>query len=338
MIAYYAHSHGYGHSNSAQEFARVFSFETVILTSSGFKFDDHLEVIQLASEDMAPLDYQKDIFNLPLYAHYLPKSQSNILYRNFQILEACLEYNIEFALIDVSVETAIQFRVAGIPYAYNKMLGNRDDAAHCMAYKGSEFLFAFYPKNMDNETNWHFRQKTMYLGFISKYKFMRNQPVNFVIGGNFKRLLIIVGKGGTMLNSNIVSKIGKQIPDVVITVVGIDNHLQEFENFVFTAYQKNLKKVILANDIVIASCGLNLTSEVLALKNKFICVPEKRPYQEQEIICERLIKNQLAVKLDIENIVRTIEFFNRLPYLYNLESLFGTMERFKNHVILNRYL
>lgn len=123
MIAYYAHSHGFGHSNSGQEFCRAFMDNSFVVTSSDFKFDPKIEVLKICNEDTKPKQYRKTLFNLPRYAHYLPKSKSKILFRNFQILESCISEDVKLALIDVSVETAVQFRIAGIPYAYHKMLG-----------------------------------------------------------------------------------------------------------------------------------------------------------------------------------------------------------------------
>ncbi len=338
MIAYYAHSHGFGHSNSGSQFCSIFRKNSVLITASAFDFKDNFEVVHIASEDCDYNTYKTTTYNLPRYAHYLPKSLPQLVYRNFQILEACLEYQVSFALVDVSVETAAQFRVAGIPYAYHKMFGERTDEAHSIAYSSSEFLYAFYPSLLEIPDCKVMGVKTHYLGFISRFKFRRLRHYKINVANDDLKILIIVGKGGTCLDLDKIKNLRKQLPNAKFTVVGLNSNKNKLKHIEILKFSQGLDSLMLKNDIVISSCGLNMTAEVLAVKNRFIAIAENRPFNEQKLMCKSLIKHKLVVAMDFQDIKKTVEEFNRLPFYKNLRSLFGSMKNFKNVEQLKPYL
>jgi UDP-N-acetylglucosamine transferase subunit ALG13 len=336
MIAYYAHSIGSGHSNCGQEFCKAFNDKALIITTIDFSFDKDVKVIKIEGEDVDHSEYLKSSYNLPTYAHYLPKSESKLLSRNFKILETCISENINFAIIDVSVETAIQFRIAGIPYAYHKMLGNRDDLPHQMAYEASEFLFALYPAVMESVTKSSTIEKTHYLGFISRFKF-REEPLNCNLRLNHSLNILIILSSDSNLSSQDIFEIAKQMPMYQFTVIG-QFKANQINNVSNIEYTRNIADIILNHHIVIASCGLNMTSELLALKNKFIAVVEDRCYNEHIEMMKGLKRNNLAVELDVTNFKKTISDYLNLPKVENLKSYFGSMKDFKTIKEIKQFL
>ncbi len=329
MIAYYAHQQGYGHCNSAQEFFKSFPKKTIVITASDYNFDKNIEVVRTCNEDTNYTLYLETSENLPKYAHYLPKSVGNILHRNFQLLECCISEDVRFAIIDVSVETAIQFRIAGIPYAYHKMLGNREDLPHQMAYDASEFLFAYYPKVFENSKNLSLLNKTYYLGFISRYKFKKKILKLDKNDDKAYSILILIGKGGTQIDSQLVKSLCNQMPKSEFTLVGDIRNLKSLKNLKILTFTPSIKKLIIENDMVIGSCGLNLTAEILSLKHKFIAFVEDRAYMEQQYVLNGLIQEKLAVELNSKDIKTSVQELIELPDHPNLESLFGKMSDFK---------
>jgi len=325
MVAYYAHSQGFGHCSAAERFCERFPKQALVLTASNYNFNSSVKVMRIPNEDCEVKHYASMTDNLPKYAHYLPKSQRNLLLRNAKILNTCVERKINFAMVDVSVETAIQFRVAGIPYAYHKMMGKRTDEAHQIAFGAAEFLFARYPKQL-NFNNAAFTNKTQYLGFVSRYEYRENTSTFIRKPHHNTAVLIVAGKGGSSINKELIEKLVLQMPECRFTVIGIQCNANKSANIKYVPFTKTLDTIVLEHDVVISSCGLNLTAELLALKNKFIAVPEKRPYQEQEYICEALVSLGLAVRLDANNFVETMETYNHLEIAEDLPSYFGTME------------
>ncbi|MDT0293014.1 hypothetical protein ACFQ3R_09940 [Mesonia ostreae] len=336
MIAYYAHSIGSGHSNCGQEFCKVFKNRALVITTSNFKFDEDIKVITIEGENVTHSEYLKTTHNLPKYAHFLPKDHLKILFRNFKILESCISEHINFAVIDVSVETALQFRIAGIPYAYHKMLGNRDDVPHQIAFEASEFLFALYPVQMETETRKSLLKKIYHIGFISRFPFKKqNLDININLNSELKILIILSSE--TKLSSTDLHTLCNQMKNSQFSIISNLN-VVNIKNATLLDYTRNLKPIILNHDIVIASCGLNMTSELLALKNKFIAIAENRYYDEHLETLKGLKKNNLAVELDVSNLKKTITEYLELPEVKNLKSYFGTMDSFKKIKILQPYL
>lgn len=338
MIAYYAHQQGFGHCNSAQEFCRAFPDKTVVFTASEYEFDKDIEVIRLSNEDTKYIEYLKTSHNLPRYAHYLPKSKQKILHRNFQILENCISENIRFALIDVSVETAIQFRIAGIPYAYHKMMGDRDDLAHQMAYEASEFLFAYYPKIFETSKNKTVLEKTYYLGFLSRFELKESISEHSFNDNSAFKILILVGKGGTQMTSEKILQICKQCPNYHFTLIGVHKKLKSLSNVTVIEFSTAIERLIQTHEIIISSCGLNLTAEILSLKQKFIAFAEDRAYDEQQHILKTLVREKLAVELNLQDVNQSIKQLLELPKYPNMKSLFGKISNFRNVPTLKKHL
>lgn len=332
MIAYYAHNHGNGHSNFANQFVKAKSKDSIIMTSSKFKFDN-VPIIKLTEEYMVEEDYIFNYLPLPEYAHYLPKNHLNLAIRNQEITTAIIQKNIGFAMIDVSVETAAIFRLSGVPYAYRRMIGNRNDKAHTIAYKAAEFLFAYYPKELEakNTPEWVIK-KTKYSGFLSRFNYEQNLDFITLAKKPISELniLILAGMGGTRINNDLIEKIAKETKSKSISVIGgINNYtIKNKANIYYLGYQQNIEEHIKAADLVISSCGLSLSSEILALKNKFIAVPEKRPFLEQELFCKSLVRDNLAVELNISNIYESIQQFLELKPNPNIATYFSSMHSF----------
>ena|SRR5680860_626315 len=133
MIGYYAHSHGSGHCNYANLFAKVFGKSLTVFTDRGHAFDMGTEVVLLENEDPDGSEYNRNIFPEPRALHYAPVNIAKITRRNSCILENVVSRNISLLIIDVSVEMAMLARVSSIPYAYVRLQGDREDVAHLLS-------------------------------------------------------------------------------------------------------------------------------------------------------------------------------------------------------------
>lgn len=336
MVAYYAHSHGFGHSNMADIFINKNKMNGVIITSSNYKFSNPFKVVKIPDEDTKPDEYESAYNNLPDYAHYLPKSNFKILDRAYKIIKTLRDYKIQFGFIDLSVETAALFRLASIPYAYNRLPGKRIDTAHTTAFRAAEFLYAAYPKFLETKESpkWMIK-KTKYLGFISKYPFQKNRHLHQQKNETLK-VLIVAGMGGSRINDTIINSFAERT-NTKVTVIGGVNASQNLTTVKYVSYATNLDAILLQNDIVVASCGLNLTAEILAIKNKFIAIPESRPYKEQETYCKALVKNNLVLpyEKDIERLIR--KYFQLVPNT-SLQGAFCNTKNILEYINLDSYV
>jgi len=331
MIGYYAHSHGSGHCVSGQYLAKNLDTEMTIFTSKNYNFSLHQnQVIYLDTEDQMEEEYSAALKNLPAYAHYLPKSHSGIKRRVAHLLNSIIERNINLLLVDVSVEVAALVRLASTPYLYCRMMGYRDDLPHTIAYNSAEMMFAFYPQVM--ESNIYFEKygsKTFYLGFISQYpvesKYFTHSNMNEPMG---LKISIITGQGGTKINESFINNVAAMLPECQVQIVGVLPEGKEFlPNVSPIGIVENIRKYVIESDVVIASAGMNLTAEVLALKNKFICIAEDRPYEEQISIVKKLVEAEVAVEIDQFDIRGAIIKYLRLPRRKEIGKWFCNVDR-----------
>ena len=104
MIGYYAHQHGSGHLNFARLFAKV--FENEICTFSSLKKPEALkgQFVRLADENPDGTASFTNQIAEPDYLHYSPVGQRSIQLRSAQILQEVVERNIQFMVVDVSVD------------------------------------------------------------------------------------------------------------------------------------------------------------------------------------------------------------------------------------------
>lgn len=297
MIAYYAHQHGNGHSNYAQIFAKSAGFKMPVFTSSKFKFDPLVEVLYMPAEDPDGTGVNADIIPPPDYLHYSPVGQKSIQERSAFFLKEVINRSISLVIVDLSVEIAALCRSSSIPYAYVRLPGKRDDPGHLQAFQGATFLLAYYPAELDGPDvpQW-IKRKTIYMGFFSKFinsKLYRAE--------NSHTVRVFTGNGG---NNNLIkqlSNIGNRFKGHAVEIYGMgtDSAYIDAENLSFMGIHEDPAVIMKDAAVLVANCGLNLTSEILSLGRSFISIPEDRPYGEQNSMHQFLTASGLA--LDMKN-------------------------------------
>lgn len=296
MIGYYAHQHGSGHLNFARLFAKV--FDDKICTFSSLKKPEALkgQFVQLADENPDGTARSENQIPVPDYLHYSPVGQRSIQLRSAQILKEVLERNIKLMIVDVSVEIAALMRASSIPYAYVKLPGHRDDAAHVQAFQGAVFILAYYPEEFESEqTPEWLRKKTIYLGFITDRKIGQQTTAN---SEEVNNILVISGGGGNERLLQAMDILPERFASAEINVIGMPEKNFTNARIRNCGYVQKFQNLLEEADLVVANCGLNSVTEILQAKKAFVVIPEERPYQEQETTANHLYQNGLAVDLD----------------------------------------
>ena len=74
-------------------------------------------------------------------------------------------------LVDVSVEVALLARLCGVPFAYLRQTGERDDPPHQLAYRWAAGLLAPFPEWLEpaRDAGLGPRAKTAYVGAITRF-------------------------------------------------------------------------------------------------------------------------------------------------------------------------
>lgn len=303
MIGYYAHSHGSGHCNYADIMGRIFGNELTVFTDRDHRFSSEVDVVKLENENPDGTEFDRNVYAEPRALHYAPVNMRKIARRNRSILDAIVQMDIRLLIIDVSVEVAMLARVSSIPYAYVRLQGDRGDLPHLNAYEGASFLIAYFPENMESPTTpFWVRKKTVYLGFVSKFSFdttSSRRPAEYPATGR-PVLLRINGFGGSA-----PMQLDRLHLHYDIYSIGPDSDSCECSEFVRLGVVDCTRAFIEHADVIIASCGANMTSEILTLQKRFVAVPEKRPYGEQEHMAKNLRRTGLAI--DISDYASTFE-------------------------------
>lgn len=302
MLGYYAHHHGSGHANYAQILSKAFAYESVVFTSSNFQFDEKINLEKLASEDPDGTGIDQKYIPPPAYLHYSPVGQKSIQLRSAQILNRIIREEVKLLVIDVSAEIAALARSASIPYAYVRLPGERKDPGHLQAFQGAVFLLAYFPEAFEssNTPAW-VKEKTIYLGFFNR--FSCNQKLKFKNQNSYlKNVCVISGKGGNEKLLRSLPKLQKRFSYSEINVYGAQVPSRQRGNLNFRKSAPNIMKTLQDADIIVANCGLNLTSEIIETGKPFLSIPENRPFGEQEYMHAFLLRNNLALDLDfVEN-------------------------------------
>ncbi len=302
MIGYYAHGQGSGHCNYAQLLADFLQEKLVVFTDSRFKFNEDVQVVKLSDEHIDGTEFNRKLYREPQSLHYAPINLRKITSRNSLLLQSVLNFDVKLLIVDVSVEIAMLARVSSIPYAYVRLMGERSDFAHTGAYQGAVFLMAYFPKEMEMEdTPEWIVEKTIYLGFISKYLFKaQSTPKPQVYNNNKKiHILHLLGFGGT-------EAIKYNLDPSKFNLVSVGpGRTHNHEPYVTHMGVVDCTRAFIEHaDIIIAACGSNTTSEILNLGKTFIAIEEKRHFDEHGKMAEALYSNRWALPL---------RFFKSLP-------------------------
>lgn len=310
MIGYYAHSHGNGHCNYARLFASVRPKYSIILTDRKYNFKS-LNHIPLVNEHCTGDEWDRTEYKEPGYLHYAPIGLRNITERNIQILQTIKDHNIELMIIDVSVEVAALMRVSSIPYAYVRMMGNRNDSGHIQAYEGASFLLAYYPEVLEpKSTPQWIREKTIYLGFVTDLEKPKSSSLPDIYA------VLIMGQGGHSISNSLLDHLSKTLGNKKLHVIG-DCKKTDHSNLIYKGFVNNVSDYIQSSNIIIAACGSNLTSEILAQGKPFLILPQERPYEEQKVFAEALENAQMGIILKEDTVAKNIYEIEELKFNYN---------------------
>ena len=304
-IGFYVHHHGQGHVNRTRQIVShidgpvtVFGSSVNYLQDLG---DDRVTIVRLPSDlaNVSQEDHDK-----PEVFHYAPLGVSGIRQRMFLLAEWARANNPSLLVVDVSVEIALFARLLSVPTVIMRQNGQRNDLPHQAAYQSSSGLLAPYSAALEEkDTLAWVRDKTYYAGGFSRYaqrsltpakarrqlKMRSNQPYVVVMNG-------LGGKGNPLIS---IRQAAQKCPAWNWWVVGptlIDQ--QELpENVNMVGRVEDTFLYLKGADVVVASAGNNTVMEIAAAGTPYICIPEERPFREQESKAEALSRMNAALVL-----------------------------------------
>ena len=207
--------------------------------------------------------------------------------------------------MDVSAELSQYFRLLGVPVIAVRQHGDRSDYPHLAGYDAAYKLFAPYPEMLefDRVPSW-IREKTIYAPGFSRYSGRAltrddaRKQLNFTL--QQKIALVLNGKGGINHSLSKIAAAAMATPDWEWLVVGkIKSENDAIPNNVkVIGWCEDTYPYLKAADVAIASGGHNTVMEIGTARVPFLCIPESRPFNEQQIKAKILEKLGLCCYLE----------------------------------------
>lgn len=287
-LGYYVHHHGAGHGARALAIARAVRQPITLIGSRlpAGPWPAHASGLQLPADTCEGMRAEQfDVL------HYAPLGVPG-LRRRMAMLAQWFEAHWPCLLVvDVSVEVALLARLCSVPTVYVRQHGDRQDAAHRLAYETARGLLAPYPDAMASADD-PWRHKTVHTGWLSRYS---GQAAGVAQVG---RVLVICGHGGTGLNATLLEAAARVCPQWQFEVAGALPPGRPAANLRWLGELADPATAMQRAEVVIGSASDSLVSEAAALGCRYIAVAEPRPFGEQAAQARRL--GQLGVALGLE--------------------------------------
>lgn len=287
-VGYYVHHHGAGHATRAVCIARAMQVPVTLIGSQLPEFlPPGIDSLRLPG-DTAP-GMQVESFDT---LHYAPLNVRGLCERMALLAQWFSDNWPCLLVVDVSVEVALLARLCSVPVVYMRQHGQRDDAAHSLAYECATALLAPYPAQMEaRDTPLWLREKTLYSGWLSR--FAGTPPAAPQHG----QVLVITGHGGSGLSAALLEAVARYCPAWQFRVVGSLTAGPPAANLHWLGQVADPSEAMRSAEIVIGSASDSLVGEAASLGCRFIAVAEDRPFAEQRQQARRLNELEVATGL-----------------------------------------
>jgi len=321
--AFYIHHHGSGHLMRALAIATKIKGRISFLGSDLQRYKslipEHIDCIDLPAD----VPDEDDQFysggpDVPAL-HYAPLNVAGLRNRARMITEFFFSNYPLILIVDVSVEIALLARLCGVPTVIIRQHGLRNDTAHLNAYHSASLLIAPYSKNLQSGAPQWVDDKTVFSGGFSRFP-LSEEPDH---EGISVEIAVMAGRGGTSLDISFVHFLAGACPDFRFHVLGIiEDGLLLPHNIILYGPIDDPSPILKKCVIIIGNAGHNTVMEVAALKKKFICIPEKRPFSEQEHKASSLAAG-LGTTVVLPEVLLQTNWNNLLHQVMNTEPNWG---------------
>jgi hypothetical protein len=269
-IGIYVHHHGSGHAARAAAVGRALAERGAAVT-----YLSSLPAERLGPGDSIrlPLDTDRgaDPGETPAELHFAPLGSAGLAGRMAAIAGWIERRRPDLILVDVSVEVAMLVRLCGVPFAYLRQSGEREDPPHQLAYRWAAGLLAPYPEWLESpRTPAWMRARSAYVGAVTRFDGAARPRAS----GRPRRALVL-GECGPLTEGIATGAAGWEV--LGPRPVDLD--------------------LLARCAVVVAPGGANAVAEAAFARCGLVCVPQERPFAEQVARGEDLDRHRAAVVL-----------------------------------------
>jgi predicted glycosyltransferase len=301
-IGLYIHHHGSGHLMRAITIAGTLTGYPIYFMGSNLKPYQHLIPAAINCIDL-PMDvaesHELALPEHPLsFLHYAPVGVTGIRERASLLTETFKQHFPMLLIVDVSVEITLLARLCGVPVIVVKQHGERADVPHMQAYESAELLLAPFSATMapPDEPEW-VREKTVYTGGFSRFSDYHSTDGNsgeIDFAEDSCAVAVLTGEGGTSLTIEFIIWLSASCPQYNFHILGNKAQATAYPNLVWHGKVADPSAILSGCAIVIGNAGHNTVMEMADLNKRFICIPEERPFAEQQQKADLLAANANA--------------------------------------------
>jgi hypothetical protein len=212
----------------------------------------------------------------PASLHYAPIDHEGIRQRTAKVSKWIAQERPRLIVVDVSAEIAMLARLASVATVYVRLSGRRLDAAHLDAFRGAAALLSPFDEALDDEEtpSW-IRAKTFYApAIVSDGSSTRTIEDDVV--------LVVLGRGGGVSDGEGWAAAARAVPGRRWRVIGpCTVPSSPPPNLELRGWVDDANSLIACAGVVVGAAGDGVVSAVLANRRPFICLPERRPFDEQ---------------------------------------------------------
>lgn len=291
MIGYYVHHHGRGHLSRYERISAATS--TPMTALSELAIPGGL----LLSSDTSDGDRDHEAGGA---LHWAPIAAPGIGRRTKSICDWVVDNTPLGAVVDVSVEAALLFRLLGVPTVVVRQHGDRTDPAHESAYRSAVRLLAPFPEALEHrQTPEWIVAKTDYSGFVTS-----SAPDSS--GSNLTDLpqrddvVVLWGRGGGELPRDCLEALLEAVTPRKVWCIGdvAAAHTIESDRLVDLGWRTAVAQVLVNAPTVVASAGNNTVADAARAGCALVAVSQSRPFREQERHAESLDRAKVAAVLE----------------------------------------
>jgi UDP-N-acetylglucosamine--N-acetylmuramyl-(pentapeptide) pyrophosphoryl-undecaprenol N-acetylglucosamine transferase len=288
-IGYYVHHHGARHAARAGAIAAELRGEVTLLSSLLLAPPGpRIETVRLPYEGDGGTDV------VPTDLHFAPLGSAGLRGRMAAIAAWVDLTAPDLFVVDVSVEVAALVRLLGVPVVYVRQTGNRDDPAHQLAYRWSTALLAPFPDFLEPErTPAWVGAKTLNVGTVSRFDGSPRPPAGRSRAA--ARRVLVVGARA----DRIAPSLAAAVPAWEVIAPGL-GRVPALSNLIAIDREGLTLELLASCAVVVAGAGANIVAEAAFARCGLICLPEPRPFDEQEDRAGALRRLDAAVVLDSE--------------------------------------
>jgi predicted glycosyltransferase len=186
-------------------------------------------------------------------------------------------------VVDVSVEVALLARLASVPVVYVRLNGDRSDPAHLECFRAASGILAPFHEALEAaKTPAWVRKKTTYFPGVTSFASIARTKAA-------RDILIVIGRGGPAGDGDAMSAAARSTPDRRWRVIGPCSLPRECPtNLEILGWVQDPDQEIAEAALVVGAAGDGLVTSMLAADRPFICLPQARPYGEQQATAEQL--------------------------------------------------